>query len=482
MKEIESLIASCRERNATFERAMDFTGSLQDFLMLEKGRTLHNRSCEKLRTAEDYLDCCGDYIAKRLGDNEAAETVEVLKLGAVNTADHHGGIYSSQSLQGDMLFGRMLKLLGSRDRCVPIFSFSEVELENTTYARGLLNYGSRHRCLRFPLQPKKDMNRMMACCAGFDAEMAGRLDRFIAEAEEPDTVRKDVMRKVLKEVYRDTALYEMPRYADQCFFIARALSERYFRDGAYPPHYYIEGEEALLPLFEKELKDENSLIWHMFYDGKLRESMNRIRNEEGIPLAGLLLRGADDTGRRVNVQIREDGVIEGMDRRRQLYSYASEPDALIRQLRERKLLPGGYAIAVLTAFERGICWYGGIFQSLYLPHWQALTVEALREAGLDREAGIISAYDCGGYISGPVFALAETPEGGAACAGPFEFIEHPQKTDAFDKWMKLPVPETHIMGLFEIYNDLVPAAERQSDWYEKLCDFCAQEYPGEVMK
>ena len=482
MREIDSLIKSCTIRNETFERSMAYPGTLGEFLEEQKEKTCHNRSLKRLRDPDDYLACCRDYIAERLDEDAAAEAVETLRLGCMNTADHHGGIYSAQSLQGDMLFGRMLKLLGSRDRYVPIFSFSQVELENSTYARGFLNYGSNRRSLRFPLQPQKDLNRMVACCDGYDAEMLKRIEKTIARSADITEAQKAVMLSVAEEVYSRPEYVSLPRYADQCFYIGKALSERYFPDDAYPSHLYIEAEEAMLPLFERELKDETSLLRHMFYDEKLRKSMNRICTDEGIPLAGMLLRGADEIGRRVNVQVREDGVIEGMDRRGQLVSYPSEPEELIALLRERKLLISAYSIALMTAFERGICWYGGVFQSIYLPKWQKLTVKALRESGFGEEAELISAYECDGYISGPVFVLARTAQGGAACAGPFEFITHPQKTDAFEKWMKLSLSETHILGMFEIYFDLVPAAERGTDWYEKLCTYCAKNYSGEVMK
>lgn len=477
MQDFETLLEQCREKNRMVDLCVQSECSLTGHLDSLKDKRDMNNTVTPLRDDGDFILACSLYVEQRLGGEAAEEAAVALAQRIVNTADHHGGFYSAQAFQGDLLFGELLRMLGYKGNSTPVLSFSHVELGNSTYARGLCLYGSRYKRLLLPIQPKKDENRMVTLTASYDK---GALDRVRELAAMPETGvslrQRKVLDKLLKEVYEDEKLLGISRYADQLFHIGEKLSRHVFSD-ADRRILYIEGEEVLTPLFISELEDESSLIYRIFYDERLREAMNRI-SADGLALSQLLLRGADEKGRRINVQLFPDGKIKGMDHRGRVAEYDSGPAELCRLLKARALIPAGFSAAVMLFFERGITWLGGYFQSLYLPEWISLFSQALSEAGFAREASLIASYDGSGYISGPLYAL-DGGEGAATPAGPAEFYEKPVTvTDLERRLESCMLKDAHCMGLYEIYEDLVPASEKREGWYEAIAEYCTGEYGG----
>jgi hypothetical protein len=180
--------------------------------------------------------------------------------------------------------------------------------------------------------------------------------------------------------------------------------------------------------------------------------------------------GKDRAGRRYVLDFCTDGVMRGVTLSGETVEMPSSAEELEVLIKQEKIVPSGYTMAILLCFARGYTWLGGYFQGDYLPEWQRGTAEALGNVEEYREwAERIMKYDCTGYISGPVFAMNLTEEGLPVPAGPLEIIHNggiDQKN--LNRLLDATVIDAHRMGLYSSYPELIPVAERIEGWNLKI--------------
>ena len=471
------LMDECKRRNDTVKKYADSSISLREHLSGIRSISEKNSRISFPGDASEVLNTCESYAEKRFGGDIALKVREALEFKVINTADHHGGFYSAQAFQGDLLFAKLLEMMGYKGRVYPLFSFSHVELENSTYARGISCYGSAEGRQLLPLHRAKAGNQMVAVVNGYDNEMLKRMkDRIGSVLPAFDKTYKDKLADIINRIYGDKDILNSPRYADQLSLIADRISGECFKAADDIHMIYIEAEEIIRPLMIKDLYDKDTMLWHMFFDPKVREGLNAEKTDDGIPLAGMLLRGVDHKGRRIHTLVNDSERIEGMDHAGRLLEYPMDVKEIESLLNERKLIPSGLAAAVVLGFERGYTWAGGYFQSLYLPEWAKQCEKIFRNAGLDAFAEILSAYDGSSFISGPVYALNETEDYTAVPAGPVEFMLKKPGFSRLDELLEIRMPDCMNMGIFEMYIDLIPAQEKAEGWYKNAAEFCGMNY------
>ena len=266
-------------------------------------------------------------------------------------------------------------------------------------------------------------------------------------------------------------------FSAQTTVIGARLSEHLFTDGDSPLFVYLEAEEAALPLLVQELAEGDSLPAKLLFSPDAREKLCTVRTGEGMPLAGHLFGCADGKGRKVFLLLGEDGMLRGKTLEGEELSFPADPQSLIALLENRTLFPGLYSLALLLAFERGITWMGGMFQSLYLPEWQGLTVGLLESLGLDDEAERIRAYDGSGYLCGPMYALFRG-NGFAAPAGPAElWMLRPAFRRIRELMAATRLWDAHLIGLSEMVPDLLSRGEREEGWYRTFTEGVYRAFP-----
>ena len=470
------ILNECSRRNDTVKNYISSDKSLRQHLADIKAVTEKNSAVSYPKDMSDVLNAAYSYTEDLFGKEPAEKVREALEYKVINTADHHGGFYSAQAFQGDLFFTQLLKMMGYKGEYYPLFSFSHVELENSTYARGISCYGSADGRQLLPLHRAKAGNQMVAVAGGYDREMLKRMKERIDTIRPPFTAEhKDKLNDIIDRIYGDENILRRERYADQLSLIGEKISAECFKDAAHK-HIYIEAEEIIRPLMIKDLNDENSMLWHMFYAPKVREGLNEEKAEEGVPLAGMLLRGVDAKGRRIHTLVKDGDKIEGMDHAGRLLDYPMDPGQICGLLNDRKLIPSGLAAAVVLAFERGYTWAGGYFQALYLPKWVEQCERIFRNAGLDTFADTVAAYDGSSFISGPVYALNETEDHAAVPAGPLEFMLRKPELNRMDELLETSMADSMKMGIFEMYIDLVPARAKDEGWYREAAEFCVMNY------
>ena len=471
------LFDECKRRNDTVKKYAESSISLREHLSGVRALAEKNGTISFRKDASEVLNAAKAYAESRFDRDIVLKVCEALEAKILNTADHHGGFYSAQAFQGDLLFAKLLELMGYKGRVYPLFSFSHVELENSTYARGISCYGSAEGRQLLPLHRAKAGNQMVAVAGGYDNEMLKRMkERIDSIIPAFNSTYKDKLTDIITRIYGDKDICERPRYADQLSLIAERISGECFEDAKDLHLIYVEAEEIIRPLMIRDLNDKDSMLWQMFFDPKVREGLNEEKADEGIPLAGMLLRGVDHKGRRVHTLINSSERIEGMDHAGRLLEYPMDVKEIERLLNERKLIPSGLTAAVVLGFERGYTWAGGYFQSLYLPKWAKQCEKIFKNAGLDEFAEILSAYDGSAFISGPVYALNEAEDYTAVPAGPVEFMLKRPVFSRLDELLDVSMADSMKMGIFEMYIDLIPAQEKAEDWYKNAAEFCGMNY------
>jgi len=471
------LMDECIRRNDTVKKYAGCDISLREHLAGIRATAKKNSAISFHKDASEVLNACEAYAQRLFGHDISYKVREALELKILNTADHHGGFYSAQAFQGDLLFAKLLEMMGYGGRVYPLFSFSHVELDNSTYARGISCYGSADGRQLLPLQRAKAGNQMVAVTGAYNEEMLMRMRQRIDSVIPPfEDTYKEKLGDIIAGIYGDKNILNASGYADQLSYIGERISAECFKDDDAMRLIYIEAEEVVRPLMIKDLNDKDSMLWHMFFDPKVREGLNAEKTDEDIPLAGMLLRGVDQKGRRIHTLVSGSERIEGIDHSGRLLEYPMDVKEIEKLLNEKKLIPSGLAAAVVLAFERGYTWSGGYFQSLYLPKWAKQCERIFKDAGLDTAAETLGAYDGSAFISGPVFALNETEDHSAVPAGPVEFMIRKPSVSRLDEFLETPLADSLRMGLFEMYIDLVPAGEKEEGWYRDAAEFCGMNY------
>lgn len=472
----------CAEQNATV-RACRKAGnmSLEGLVRMMARKAARNGAVRPLKDPGDFYSSTSWHVEKLLGKKAAREVEEAVRLGVISTSDHHGGVFSSQTFQGDFIFGELIHRLGFTGRHVPIHSGGQVELGNATYARGFYSYAFADSRQPIPLFPYKDRNRLSSHTRAVTPEMIDSLYRRINEADEL-AVARNAVKDLCRHMWGDSSVPESGRFADQTMIAGCELSKRLFKGGAGPLLTYIELEEVVAPLLKEEIMDPDSLPAHLMLDPVMRQNMNQVTTPDGVPLSGLLFRNADDKGRKSLLTLTPEGELIGRDWHGEELRYTASAEELCRLLDERKIFPGMFLIALILAFERGITWMGGMFQTQYLPMWQSCLVKLLADCGFKAESELFANYECDGYVCGPMFAQYEG-EGFATCAGPLEVhMARPEWEDFREQMLKTGLWDAHLIGLSEMYFDIVSPREREDGWYENISRELYQRFPANVLK
>ena len=460
------LADSCAERNETLRRCRNMGNiTLEEYAGIQADKVRKNSLTDPLRDPEDFMRLTTGYVRSKLGDEAADDISDAMKLRVAYTADHHGSLFCAQTLQGDLLYGEVLRQLGYKGRHIPMHAGGQVKLGSPTYARGIINYGHPGERKFLPVFPYKYNDRLTSYTPAWDRDMIRRFrSRYVIS--ENDSGIRTALETICSEVLENEYVLDSKDFSDQAVKAGAALSALMFSGADSPVLVYTEIEDIIKPLLISEISEEGSLLRRMLTDPGLIRSMQDIRASDGVPLSAVLMRTADERGRESFLELTADGFFRGSGWHGEELLFPADPDILCSLLENGKVFPGLFTIALLIAFERGITFMGGVFQSLYLCEWQSCLVRLLRTAGMDEAADNFASYDCSGYLNGPMFALFGR-DGSASEAGPLEFcIERPDANRINRLLRETSLQDSHIIGIQQMYIELFSAPERTDNWYE----------------
>lgn len=477
----KALTEKCSRLNSTVAACKAIGDiSLDEFLDLQAQKIIGNRQIPALKSPEDVVESALLLTSERLGYEASMEVAEVIKAGVIHTADHHGAIYNAQCFQGDILYYMLLKKLGVKGVHAPIASGGQVELGNVTFARGISVYTSNEGKQCLPFFRAVDHNKMAICARAIDWELLRRFrENYLAGALEKDVEK--TLDEILNDIYEDEKVILSQNFSSQTTVIGHKISEKlfYWNDGCRM--VFLEVEELVRPIIIKELQDKHSLIHKMINDRDARNKLTEKKDSDGFSLGSQLFACADDKGRKVFLALTKEGTLEGKTIDGQIMSFPADTESLCRYLQTREIIPGIFAAALVLFFERGITWTGGMFQAVYLPKLQSCFSEYLTDIGLIYQAKIIKSYDCTCYLCGPMFALYANGSS-AMAAGPVEMLmSHPSAEDLAELVKKTTLWDSHIIGLQEMYPDLLTKKNRQPDWCQIITKENFEKYSENII-
>lgn len=508
--ETESYLERVCQRAPVVARTTGDRGHLSVWDLTAAGMATVRRPYQARR---DLCEALVQYAAPLLGHPDAlAAAAEFERMPVALTANHHGVDFFAQSVQSTLLFALARAERGHAT--VPVFAVGSVALNNVTYPRGLLVYGVAPRgpCSgpeRIPLFPSR-LNRTMVSAAG--PVEAGMIDRAVERVRELGRVGAvssavgGVVETILRQDYPTAP--KPWTYARQAVVVNRRVWRRLFR-GASPRLVYLELEELVARILQRDLENPRSLAWRVMFDRDVRASLVETlegqrgcweggkpgrRLEDGtaggdeVRVAGrgsLFFWGVDERGRRVALWLDErtgPGVLRGATDAREPWAVPFEPSTLAEGLRARRLLPSLFTCFVATALARGVTCLGGYYQAEYLPAMQAAVASALETSGRDVEvAALVREVPTSGYLSGMQTVMTPIDGVGLVPAGPAEIAAAGGLgSSERQRMLEMTVLDAHVASLVDTVGDSAPDVVAVG-WREALAREAATQLSDKVV-
>lgn len=473
------LISQVRNENRTIDRMLESNFTVDEWIKSESEKLKKNSLNNPILCKEDFTDIASEYVKDRLGAKEADEIGRALSLRALHTANHLGGFYSAQSFQGDLFFTRLLSDMSKDITVIPILTYGCVPLISSTYARGIIAYTETSEAFHIPIFPKKPTGAIATLTNGFDRGLVTRARDKALPKINRYIVKKEVKR-IFNELYLREDILSLDRFPDQAFFIGKGLMDRIPQLTGGKSLIYLEAEELFARLIIKDIEGKDSILYELLSNVLYVKRLNELYDLEGRSLASLLFRGCDEEKRYFILKLDEDGYLRGRKINGETVTISMKPEVLKEKLLQKEIIPDVYLSWFLTGFMRGFSFFGGVFQSCYLPDWQKLTLSALRYCGYHDLADAAEDYDFSGYISGPIVMLFDTGEG-AVNAGPIEVLAKMPNEDRFLRLLKTNIRNAHEMGMFEFYNDLISAEDKSEGWYDSIARYSKARFSANIL-
>lgn len=459
---MDNIIQVCRNRNKTIDTALSDAAKHktlleyvnEEFAKVGKGKYTDGFS------PEDISKVIYEYVRKQSGETTAQKVTELLKSNTLITADHYGGIYSTQSFQGDLLYYAGLKEAGFNTSVVPILAYSQVPMNNSTFPRGLILYENDGEPLKLPVTASKYRTYSVGQVPPVSKKEIEALKKKIKNEAPSNIVER--LAALVEEIYGQDKVLEAKDYRTQLYYVAGDLYKKVL--GA-DEMCFIECEEVFRELMKKDLENRESLVYRLLFDKSFWQVFDA--EFEGISLFA----GIDDSGRAFPLTIHEGNYLTGSSRDGAKVQYEINKEKIVELLDNKKIVVSMVALALMSSFQRGVSLFGGEFQAIYLEEWKEKTTKALRATGEEGLAKRVENTYCKGYISGPSFALT-TGNNGLVNAGPLEMIIN-DKTygDISHLLEETSLYDSQIMGMYEFYNDLTLSNEKIEGWYGTITNY-----------
>jgi len=303
--------------------------------------------------------------------------------------------------------------------------------------------------------------------------------------------------EILQEDYRAVSVLRQQTYARQAVLLNGRVWQRLFFGEAAPRLVYLEVEQLVARVLEKDLWDPESLACRVMFDRCVRERLVEMLDGQrgcwereklarrllddgrgGGDMSGLdgcgtlFFWGVDERGRRVPLWLDEERrppALRGITDARDRWEVPWVPSELADGLRQRRLLPSLFTCFVVTAFARGVTCLGGYYQAEYLPAMQAAVVSALELSGRHSEAAeLVRQVPTSGYLSGMQTVMTPIDGVGLVPAGPAEIVAA-GGLGAGDRrrMLDMTVRDAHLASLFDTVEDVTPDAVAPG-WREAL--------------
>jgi hypothetical protein len=497
---IEHYMAEIRKRLPVVDRALALYGELplSEYLDL-----VTKTPSERYQSHEDLADVVYEYAAPLLGEEIAAMAREELKQSpAVLTANHHGVDYFAQSVQGTLLFSQRKLPNGQKARTVLVFACGNIPLDNITYPRGALLYGSpeenKGMLTKVPLFSNKVRRQSVSRVSGIDHSMLKQAVKRLTKQQQNSEVYPapaNTLKELLQE-YAAVDVLQKDNYSDQSVLLNSRIWQRMFAaDVAKPQLIYLELEKVAERLLVIDLKNSNSLVSSLLFDEQLRSSLitkldtvsccwdnselqqrwdtrNSTAENTVTGCGTFMFWAVDEKGRRIPLAVvaGDDGFwLRGCDDKANLKEVRLTAESLLLGLQGGHLMPSVFTCFLVISLARGVTCAGGYYQAEYLSLMQQGVCEVLASQSTTQAMGKQVAEvntDC--YMSGMQSVMSDNGSG-LIPAGPVEIISGGAiNSEELQRITSLTLEDAHHASLAETMLDALHELLPVGDWQKTL--------------
>ncbi len=442
---------------------------------------------------QDFITEMANYTHETLGfELGKAISEELREMPQVLTANHHGIDTFAQSTQSNLLFSMRKRLDGKPAKTIPVLACGSVPMNNLTYPRGLLIYASSTAgggICKLPLFPDSYKRKLVSVAGPCTTEMIGRSRVRAKKLVEEDKLDRS-LESALNTVFDDLAEVgqEFPGYGRQATVVNHRFWQRLFRGRSCRSELvYIELENIVCRLLEKDLFDKSSICHQLMFDPELRARLienldgqrgcwqyeKLVRRCSSSTVAGsvsgtdlaqgtMFFWGIDAKGRKVPLCIVEDEIgmrvdLRGIDDRGQLWTIPFTPADIVRGLQDGRLLPSIFTSYLLISIARGVSCIGGYYQADYLPTMQKAVIETLRsDSGETVKTIDTRKLRPDLYLSG-MQTIGLKTGGQLLPAGPLEIMASGGlDAEQYEQIGEVTVLQSHIASLYDTVMDVMP--------------------------
>ena len=447
---------------------------------------------------QDFIDEVANYTRETLGSELAQDVSEDLReMPQVLTANHHGIDTFAQSTQSNLLFSMRKKADGNPVKTVPVLACGSVPMNNLTYPRGLLVYAGSPASgdgvvSKIPLFPDSYKRRLVSIVGPYTADMLGRSRARVTKLVGSDKL-DPALEPALNQVFDDFESIgtEFPGYSRQATHANHRIWRRLFQDRPCQSELvYIDLENIVSRLLEKDLFDESTICHQLIFDPELRrrliENLDGQRgcwqyekllsrcsgmsdgngsNSSEAAQGTMFFWGVDAKGRKIPLCIIEDVTgtgteLRGIEDSGQAWTIPFNAADIARGLQDGRLLPSIFTSYLLVSIARGISCIGGYYQAEYLPIMKTAVVDALRSNCEDT----VTNFDSGKlrpdlYLSG-MQMIGLKSDGQLLPAGPLEIIASGGlNAEQCQQLGEVTVLQSHIASLYDTMVDVTPRCD-----------------------
>jgi len=421
--------------------------------LFKKSSTL--MTAETVQNSSDFIEICSIYTEKYLGKSKAVKIKQRLeKYNDILTSNHHGPTFCNIQIQGEIVYA----LSENKGDIMPVFAFGDIPLNNSTYPRGI-KLSTNEKLSLFPDSKK---NSLVSFVEAFSEESVNKALVKCNKLHISEKISDKHHRKIcdiLNNIYLDKHILNYDTYSEQSVVINSKLWEKLFDHSVkefLPEKACFEIEKIVSELLFFDLVNNNSLIFNLFYNHNLKESIlkeldrqfgcwdnkkltqlpNIDINDHEYPhkrnrlLAGSgthFFWGIDAKKRRIALRLTSINGIEyltGIDDSKNEFKIEFNQNSLCQAIKNNTLLPSLFTCFTTISFARGFQCYGGFMQTDYLSNMRDGLVKALRQCNKHNWAEIISKIKTNNYCTGLQFILSRISSNTVFPSGTVEIISN----------------------------------------------------------
>lgn len=506
----EQLLSTVRRQAPVVDRVLSSAGDLS---VAEYLQQICRVSQNSYQSCSDIAEVIHEYVEPLLGKQLAERTAaDFLKHPVALTTNHHGVDFFAQSVQGSMLFG-LAKRQVEGVSTIPVFSCANIPLDNVTYPRGALLYGTDCNDgvwpLRIPFYSNKLRRQPVSRVKGLDTNMIKPVLKRVQEvaAQGTDSSLIESLLQLIEDDYLSEEVQAQQSYSAQSVILNERIWSRLFTASAKMPKLVtIELEKLTQKLLLRDLRSSDSLVSLLFDKRMISRLYQRLNSVAGCWDQGLLERrwegrsvsemkqmpgsgtfcfwGVDERFRRIPLMLIEDSgqrMLCGCDDNGVEYRYSLEAAALADAINQGQLMPSVFSCFLTISLARGVTCLGGYYQADYLPQMQQGVVDLLMQKGQSQKAALVTESCTDGYLSGMQTIMIE--QGNALLpAGPLEILATGEVSiEELKRISDINIRDAHSASLVETVADVLSGDEQKMDWRRTLACIQSEQLSDKVV-